>query len=88
MLATELVRYSTARCWSSTSALRSWGAGPQHALDGGLGLREEVDELDVGGERREPRGTLHRWNLECSRENCTGGLRGGRMSVGGLHSLP
>lgn len=32
------------------------GAGPQHALDGGLGLGEEVDELDVGGQQQGPRG--------------------------------
>lgn len=32
------------------------GAGPQHALYGGLGLREEVDELDVGGQQQGPCG--------------------------------
>lgn len=31
------------------------GAGPQHGLDGGLGLGEEVDELDVGGQQQRPR---------------------------------
>lgn len=28
------------------------GAGTQHSLDGGLGLREQVDELDIGGQQQ------------------------------------
>lgn len=32
------------------------GASPKHTLDGSLGLREEVDELDVGGQQQGPCG--------------------------------
>lgn len=52
------------------------GASTQNTLDGGLGLREEVDELDVGGQQQSAGGhaaqvelgvqqrELHRWAVK------------------------
>ena len=56
--------------------------GAQHLLDGGLGLGEQVDELDVGRQQQGPRG--HRAQVELGVEEVELDQRaGGGGEVGG-----